>query len=278
MNGSRLVAAAALCLAALATPVRAQCTGMPDGTPCDDGLFCNGSDSCQSGVCTGTGDPCDGPDFDANCSESCDEVADNCTADDPWFSPCDDGRACTLDDACEAGRCTSQTNAPDGTPCDDGLFCNGSDSCQSGVCRRTGDPCDGPDGDADCSESCDEVADTCTSPDPAITLWAVSVTATRTGEFPTEVELAWEATCTLAPDYAVYEGVPEDFTGHLPVVCTTGGATSTTVIPGDGDRYFLVVPQDPSSGIEGSYGFASDGTPREPSLSACEAATVCDCP
>jgi len=30
------------------------CTSAPDGTPCDDGNACTGTDSCQSGTCTGT--------------------------------------------------------------------------------------------------------------------------------------------------------------------------------------------------------------------------------
>ncbi|MGD8376074.1 MAG: hypothetical protein PVF68_08030 [Acidobacteriota bacterium] len=109
-----------------------------DGTPCDDGLFCDGSDACQSGTCTGSGDPCTGPDGDSDCAESCDEAADDCTAPDP-----------------------------DGTNCDtDGLFCTGMDQCQSGACVSPGGPCPGPDGDADCRESCSEATDSCTAPDP----------------------------------------------------------------------------------------------------------------
>jgi hypothetical protein len=105
---------------------------------CEDGLFCSGVDTCSAGTCVHAGDPCPGPDADADCAESCDEVADSCTAADP-----------------------------NGSACDDSLFCNGADTCDGGVCgSHAGDPCPGPDSDADCAESCDEVADSCTAADP----------------------------------------------------------------------------------------------------------------
>ena len=115
------------------------CTHPNNSAPCNDGLFCNGTDTCGGGSCTvHTGNPCPGPDGDNNCSESCNEAADNCTAPDP-----------------------------NGSACSDGLFCNGSDSCSGGACTtHTGDPCAGPDGDTNCSESCDESADNCLAADP----------------------------------------------------------------------------------------------------------------
>jgi hypothetical protein len=111
----------------------------PNGTVCNDSVFCNGNDTCAAGACTAhAGNPCPGPDGDGNCSETCDEVADDCAAADL------DGSACT-----------------------DGLFCNGNDTCSGGSCAiHVGDPCPGVDGDADCAESCDESADVCTAFDP----------------------------------------------------------------------------------------------------------------
>ena len=53
-----------------------------DGIPCDDGLHCNGVDTCQVGTCSHAGDPCPGADGDGDCAESCDESTDSCTADD----------------------------------------------------------------------------------------------------------------------------------------------------------------------------------------------------
>src|SRR6185436_8862567 len=100
---------------------------------------CNGADTCQSGTCSGhVGDPCPGPDGDGNCSESCNEASDTCTAADPTASACNDG-----------------------------LFCNGADTCSSGACTgHAGDPCPGPDGDGNCSESCNEASDNCSAADP----------------------------------------------------------------------------------------------------------------
>ena len=54
-------------------------------------------------------------------------------------------------------------NDLDGSACDDGEYCNGTETCTSGVCgSSTGDPCAGPNGDADCSELCNETTDSCT--------------------------------------------------------------------------------------------------------------------
>ena len=47
----------------------------PDGTPCPDGLFCNGNETCQSNVCTDGADPCA---FASVCNESSDSC-DNTT-------------------------------------------------------------------------------------------------------------------------------------------------------------------------------------------------------
>ena len=101
-------------------------------TPCDDGIFCNGTDTCDgSGACNHSGNPCPPdaiPDF--NCSESCNEANDNCTAADPV-----------------------------GTPCTDGFFCTGSsDTCNgTGTCVGGGNPCNGP----LCTDGCNEAADAC---------------------------------------------------------------------------------------------------------------------
>jgi hypothetical protein len=55
------------------------CGGAPDGSACDDGLFCTVGDTCQSGVCIGKERPCGG---DLGFCElaTCDEDADQCVA------------------------------------------------------------------------------------------------------------------------------------------------------------------------------------------------------
>lgn len=168
------------------------CVHIDNSAPCDDGLFCNGGDTCAGGVCSHVGDPCPGPDGDGNCAESCDEQGDNCTAIDPDGVGCDDGLFCTATDTCNDAVCSGSgdpcpgadgdsdctescdeaANAclaadPEGSACDDGTFCNGVDHCQAALCSsHGGDPCAGPDGDSDCSESCDETANACTEADP----------------------------------------------------------------------------------------------------------------
>lgn len=173
------------------------CVGQPNGTPCNDGVFCNGADSCSGGACVvHAGNPCPGPDGDGNCAESCNGATQSCTTNDPNGSacndvntcttgdacqngvcvsggpasngtPCSDGNDCTTGDTCQGGSCTSGAAAPNGTLCVDGLFCNGPDTCSSGSCSvHAGNPCPGPDGDGNCVESCNETLDNCASSDP----------------------------------------------------------------------------------------------------------------
>lgn len=176
----------------------ATCTANdPNGSPCSDGLFCNGTETCTNGVCgSSSGDPCPGPDNDNNCAESCDEATDTCTAHDPNGSACSDGLFCTGTETCTNGVCGGSTgnpcpgvqpnssncadscneaadnctaNDPNGSACSDGLFCTGTETCSGGVCgNSTGNPCfQCQDGDGNCAECCNEVTDTCTLPDPS---------------------------------------------------------------------------------------------------------------
>ena len=62
-----------------------QCLNIPDDTLCDDGLFCNGTETCDplSG-CQPSSDPC-------NTQETCDEETDGCIPiDEPCIPPCDE--------------------------------------------------------------------------------------------------------------------------------------------------------------------------------------------
>jgi len=90
---------------------------------CDDGLFCNGAETCVSGSCqSGT--------------------APNCS----------DGVSCTTD-ACNEST-DSCTHTPNNSACDDGLFCNGAETCNATLgCQAGTDPCGG--------ETCNETTDTC---------------------------------------------------------------------------------------------------------------------
>jgi hypothetical protein len=161
---------------------------------CDDGLFCNGADTCLGAVCGHAGDPCPG----SECN-TCNEVAGNCF--DPAGTLCtDDGLYCTGVEECDGtGTCTHTGDPCPGTecntcnevagncfdpastactddgnictddecdgngtclhpdnssPCDDGLFCTATDTCSGGACSGSGDACP--------TQVCYEPGDYCT--------------------------------------------------------------------------------------------------------------------
>ncbi len=129
------------------------CVHPNNSVPCDDGLFCNGVDTCTGGVCMHAGSPCP----DTECS-TCQENTDSCV--DPAGTPCtDDTNECTVDQCDGAGVC-AHPNEIDGTPCsDDGLFCTGVETCQGGGCVSSGNPCPG----TQCN-TCRENTDSCFDP------------------------------------------------------------------------------------------------------------------
>jgi len=51
----------------------------PDGTSCEDGLYCNGAETCQSGVCAPGENPCQSN--EPCVSSVCDEAQDSCSED-----------------------------------------------------------------------------------------------------------------------------------------------------------------------------------------------------
>jgi hypothetical protein len=136
--------------------------GVLNSGPCDDGLYCNGADTCNGGSCSvHEGNPCTGADGDGNCTESCNEAADNCSAPDPDGAACNDGQFCNgAADQCAAGTCSGTGSAAcddgndctidscnesldtctmsgtlvDGTPCSDGEACTLDDVCTGGLC------------------------------------------------------------------------------------------------------------------------------------------------
>ena len=89
--------------AALQWTDKPQCTG---NSECDNGIYCDGAETCQSGKCVS-----------AN--------AVDCSA---------------LNDICNSGICSETNKAcvlqpkPNGTSCSDSLYCNGAETCQSGSC------------------------------------------------------------------------------------------------------------------------------------------------
>jgi hypothetical protein len=161
--------------AVVAMEIRApnSCTSNAD---CDDGLFCNGAETCAAGACVaGTPVGCDdgvGCTIDAcnEATDACDHTTDDALCDNGLFCDgvetcsavvgcqagtpvdCNDGVGCTLDSCNETTQACD--NAPNDGLCNDGLFCNGSEICDAALdCQAGSDPCPGL--------SCDEVADSC---------------------------------------------------------------------------------------------------------------------
>ncbi len=86
------------------------------GTACDDGNACTQSDKCTGGACVG-GAALQCNDFNACTDDACDPIS-GCVH---TFNsaPCEDGNACTKNDACLNGACAGgpPLNCDDGNPC-----------------------------------------------------------------------------------------------------------------------------------------------------------------
>jgi len=144
---------------------------------CDDGLFCDGIETCDtlSNTCVAGTSPCTNPAlpacdettntcvvcaFNSDCSdglfcngaETCDTLTNTCVA---GTDPCNDGVTCTAD-SCDDALDTC-THTPDDTLCDDALFCNGAETCNVTLdCQAGTNPCANP-----ALPVCDEGATTC---------------------------------------------------------------------------------------------------------------------
>ena len=143
-------------------------TNADDGVPCDEGPDADGDEcnsSCQSGVCTaGTNPVCDDG-LLCNGTETC-TTGSGCVAGTAATdgTPCDEGSGeddNECNSSCQSGVCDSGTNATSGLACDDDLVCTESDECSgSGACTGTavddGTPCDeGAGADSNwCNSSC----------------------------------------------------------------------------------------------------------------------------
>ena len=111
-----------------------------DGDSCDDGLFCTIGDVCTSGVCGGTARDCSG--LTNQCNQGiCDEDGNQCLARPAnEGQTCDDGLYCTIDETCQSGTCTGDTqrDCQDNDPCTQDTCIESSDSCQNILVPRPG--------------------------------------------------------------------------------------------------------------------------------------------
>ena len=152
-------------------------TPEPEGIDCDDGNLCTTGDVCTGGVCGGDTVTCQQD--DNPCTLEVCEPLEGCVM---TFvaGDCDDGDACTVDDACDAGECVGQPFDCDddnvctkdfcfvqggspqcfyqnvnGGPCDDGSVCTVDDVCSGGICAGDAISCD--DDNTCTDDSCDPV-------------------------------------------------------------------------------------------------------------------------
>lgn len=241
------------CTVGVCNPADGSCVAEPanEGASCDDGDLCTVGSVCAEGLCGG-GAPVDCSEFDSACMVGrCDPTDGSCVA-EPVVdgTRCDDGDACTLEDVCVEGVCTS--GAPmdcsrmdsactvgvcdpdsgscqaepveDGTACEGGNRCMVGSTCQEGVCAG-GEPVDCSSLDGDCVEGvCDPATGACTT------------TAANPGAPCDDGDL-----CTVndACMFGVCVGMPNVQCGHLDSEClvgacdpATGACTTVPVIDG----------------------------------------------
>jgi hypothetical protein len=115
---------------------------------------------------------------------------------------------------------------------------------------------------------------------------AFAVSATPAGDVPSlrlakqrggVVHMSWEASCSSTDvDDAVYQGRLGDFSSHVPLACSTGGANTFDMAEDGTSGYFLVVPLSPNR--EGSYGVDGDGRERPAAGESCIPQSVRTCP
>jgi len=98
------------------------------GTSCNDGVFCNGLDSCgpNANCVGGNTDPCEPQQGDGDCNSGCTETG--CNAPETG-TPCEDNNVCTIGLMCGNGLCgTPETQ---GIDCGDCLECDGAGVCET---------------------------------------------------------------------------------------------------------------------------------------------------
>lgn len=124
---------------------------------CNDGQFCNGTESCVEGACQAGSPPSCNDGNACTVGDSCVEPA--CLAGTP--TECDDANPCTSD-SCDpsTGKCVFLAAA---VPCVDGDACTVNDNCVDGVCLG-GEvtPC-ADDGNACTLEGCNPATGECVS-------------------------------------------------------------------------------------------------------------------
>ncbi len=118
-----------------------------DTTPCNDGLFCNGRDTCLAGACTHassnvcvdtnacTVDTC----AEGTAAASCMNVRTAAPACCSAMADCDDSDVCTSDSCTGVGGVCAYDPVPN--CCNDASACNDSDPCTADACDTSAHHC-----------------------------------------------------------------------------------------------------------------------------------------
>ena len=186
------------CTDDLCSEAQDRCVHVARNTLCDNGLWCDGAETCDALLGCQAGVTPDCNDGIACTTDSCDEAHNTCTH-DPNHAACDDGtycngvEICTPDAGCMFGEpvpcedgvtctvdvCVEQTRSCEHSPlssiCNDGVFCNGEESCDAVLDCQAGTPVACDDGFTCTTESCDEYAKQC--------VFSVNHTACNDGVF-----------------------------------------------------------------------------------------------
>jgi hypothetical protein len=121
----------------------------------NDGIFCNGVLTCESGRCVASAIP--------NCNDGVACTVDECVLatdecrNTPMSNLCPEGSTCVVGSGCV----TADVCEFDDDCSGDGVFCNGVEVCVDLFCASPGDPCD--DGNSCTEDACNETPGNCTN-------------------------------------------------------------------------------------------------------------------
>ncbi len=138
----------------------------PNDASCDDGQFCNGTETCDATADCQAGTAVDVSDGVACTDDSCDEVGDT-VVNTPNDANCDDLDLCTADFCDALGGCGSD---PIAGCCNVDADCNDGDACTTNVCSGPGGTCSFVDipGCCNASAECEDgnvcTVNTCSGP------------------------------------------------------------------------------------------------------------------
>jgi uncharacterized repeat protein (TIGR01451 family) len=193
-----------------------------NGTLCLDTNVCNGTETCQGGVCAG-GTALNCNDLNLCTTDSCDPIAGCQNPAVLNGTPCTDGNLCNGNEICQTGACAPGTplNCDDGnacttngcdavfgctatpvlnnTPCGDGDVCNGNERCQSGVCIP-GVSLDCNDANACTVDNCDPVTGCVNTAIPACTPCNVDIDCNDGNQCTSDICTAGVCGNPLFPD------------------------------------------------------------------------------